>query len=109
MTQDRLVGAPGVHQAVGQQRQAIERLLLVDAARQAQGVGRPPPGVEGGRAEGVAEDTPGEGRLGPPFGRRLRPIRRMVAEPGRPPAGPDGPGGQPVRRLGPTRPAASTA
>jgi hypothetical protein len=67
-----LIVAPGVHQGVGQQPESVKGPVLVDAAGQADGVGRLPPRADGDGAERVAEDVAEK------FQVRVGPIRTLT-------------------------------
>src|SRR5438105_1908774 len=56
VAQDALVGAAGLLQGVGQERQPLEGPLLVKRPRQSKDVGRAPGRVDGDGIERVAED-----------------------------------------------------
>jgi hypothetical protein len=58
VAEDRLVVAPGVNQCVGQDREAVERPVVIDAPSQAEGVCRPLPLFESDRAKRVARYVP---------------------------------------------------
>ncbi len=60
---DLLSLAAGVHQRVGEDRHALERLVVIDRLCEADYVGGAPTWVEGDRAEGIAENLAQERTL----------------------------------------------
>jgi hypothetical protein len=68
VAEDLLVSAPGVHQGVGQDRQAVEGSVLVDGAGEVEDIGRAPTRVKSPSAERVAEDAAQEIGLRAVFG-----------------------------------------
>src|SRR4051794_13148993 len=61
VVQDAGVVAARVLQGVGQDGQVVEATVLVDGIGEGRDGGRPPGGIEGDGAEGVADDVPENG------------------------------------------------
>lgn len=57
MIEDRRIIAAGVHEGIGEDRHAVEGTVLVDAARDPDGVRGSPARVEGNGSEGVREEV----------------------------------------------------